>query len=72
MLESWGDSLEPHELRSRRTVYHTLIGVETIRSRGEVAAGLKEILLQGSLAFLARGAMSHFWRRYVRSRRPYS
>ena len=71
VLEQWGHALEPRELRSRRAVYHTLIGVEIIRSQGKVAAGIKEILLRGSLTFLLRGAISHWLRHFIMRRRPH-
>lgn len=71
VLEAWGRHLPEAELRERRRVYHTLIGIETVRA-GRVGEGLREMLMQGSLAFLARGAASHALRRIARRERPYS
>jgi len=72
VLDLWGHELHPRELRSRRAVYHTLIGLERVRSQGALAAGLREILLHGSLAFLLRGAVTHLFRRHIRRQRSYS
>ena len=70
VLERWSDRLSPSELAARRAAYHTLIGIETVRA-GRGAEGLREIATQGSVAFLVRGAFSHFLRR-ARGMRPYS
>jgi glycosyltransferase involved in cell wall biosynthesis len=71
VLEAWGSHLPAEELAARRRVYHTLIGIERVRA-GTLREGLREILVQGSAAFLVRGAASHALRRLVRRQRPYS
>jgi glycosyltransferase involved in cell wall biosynthesis len=72
VLEAFGDGLGPAELNRRRRVYHTLIGIEKIRTRRQVGAGLADIVARGSLPFLAHGAARHVWRRIVRNQRPYA
>jgi hypothetical protein len=72
VLEEWGAELEAGDLEARRRAYHTLIGIETMRIPGRRLEGLRRILARGSATFLARGALSHLSRRYVRGRRSYS
>jgi hypothetical protein len=72
VLELWASELSAHELRARRAVYHTLIGLERLRQPKALRAGVREILAQGSLAFLLRGALTHTIRRYVRRQRSFS
>ena len=72
VLEEWGAHLEPGELAARRRAYQTLIGLETMRLPGQAWPGLRRVLVEGSLAFLLRGAVSHGLRRHARGRRSYS
>lgn len=72
VFEQWGCDLPSKEMRARRAVYHTLIGIEMIRELGCIRGGLREILKHGSLPFLLRGAISHLLRRFVRRQRPYA
>jgi len=72
VLERWGGTLAPGEFRARKAVYHTLIGIENIRSQGKIATGIFEILFRGSLRFLIRGAISTYLRMHVQRQRPYS
>jgi glycosyltransferase involved in cell wall biosynthesis len=72
VLEEWGAGLGAGDLEARRRAYQTLIGIETLRIPGRRLEGARRILARGSPAFLARGALSHLFRRYVRGRRSYS
>lgn len=70
VLEHFGARLDPRDLAARRRVYHTLIGIETIRAGG-LARGVRDIVARGSLPFLVRGAASTLARRLSGSR-PFS
>jgi hypothetical protein len=72
VLEHWGDRLEPCKLARRRAEYHTLIGIERICLKGQFLAGLREIIFQGSIPFLLRGAATTLFRRLIKRQRPYS
>jgi len=70
VVEHWAHRLDPESLAARRRAYHTLIGVELVRT-GRHADGLREIVRRGSLAYLARGAVATLWRR-TRGLHPFS
>ena len=72
VLRHWGRLLDPAELRRRESVYHTLIGIEKIRSGAGALNGLADILARGSPGFLLRGAMSTGVRKFVRRHRPFA
>jgi glycosyltransferase involved in cell wall biosynthesis len=72
VLEEWGQHLQPAELARRRRTYHTLIGLEMLRLPGQAWAGVRRIVVEGSLVFLIRGGIAHALRRYARGRRSYS
>jgi glycosyltransferase involved in cell wall biosynthesis len=72
ILEEWARYLQPREVARRQRIYQTLIGLEMLRLPGQAWAGLRRMLVQGSLPFLVRGTFSHALRRYVRRRRSYS
>jgi hypothetical protein len=72
ILESWKSHLPPARYRRRRRVCHTLWGVEIILREKRVLAGMRKILLEGSLLFLMRGCVSFTLRNYVLGRRPVS
>lgn len=72
VLQNWGRLLDPVELRRRESVYHTLIGIEKIRSGSGMLNGLAEIIARGSPQFLLRGAISTGVRKFVRRRRPFA
>ncbi|MBI2800505.1 MAG: glycosyltransferase [Gammaproteobacteria bacterium] len=72
VVERFAHLLTPDELRSRRAVYATLIGVEMARSGGKFLAGIRHILRQGSIRFLLQGLARTFVRHWVLRRQPYS
>jgi hypothetical protein len=72
ILRKWASHIAPEQLRRREAVYHTLIGVEAIATQGRYAAGIREILTEGSVPYLLRGIVSNAYRRWVRRQRPTS
>lgn len=72
ILNSWRSALSQTDFDARCAVYHTLIGLERLRSRGMRLDGLREIALRGSLSFLLIGSTRHLLRRFVRRQRAYS
>lgn len=71
IVESWAEHIDATLLRRRRRVYHTLIGLEELRS-GVVGAGLRRLLTRGSLPYLLSRPFARAARRLRRraSRRP--
>jgi glycosyltransferase involved in cell wall biosynthesis len=72
VFNTFGDDLPAADLKARRKIYATLIGLELLRITGKRVDGIKKIVLQGSYAFLIRGIGSHLYRKVVRRERPYA
>ncbi len=72
VLEHFAGLLTPAELRRRRRVYGTLIGIELARKRRRRIEGVMYLLRHGSLAFLLGGTLRTLHRRYVLGNHPYS
>jgi glycosyltransferase involved in cell wall biosynthesis len=66
IIESAARPSQQHILRRRRIVHQTWIGVEQLRSGGEVWAGLSRILFRGSLPYLIVRPLLIFGRRVRR------
>lgn len=72
VVERFAHLLAPAELRRRRAIYGTLIGIEMARSDGKLVAGIVHGFRHGSLRFLLQGLARTFVRRWILRRRPYS
>lgn len=72
VLERFAHLLTADELKARRAIYGTLIGIELARSPGSRVAGVLHLVRHGSLRFLVAGTVRTLLRRVVRRQRPYS
>lgn len=72
VLREWGQHLHQRERLQREAIYHTLIGIELMRTRGRRIDGIARLLREGSLSFALHGSMRHLYRRHVRRKRPYA
>jgi glycosyltransferase involved in cell wall biosynthesis len=70
LLDRWGPGrLPPRELAKRKRVYETLLGVDDMVERREVARGLAHVWKRGSWAYFFGGALRRFFRARLLGRR---
>lgn len=72
ILDLWRAHLPEHRYRYRRRVCQTLWAVEMMRVEHRPLAATVKVLREGSLAYLLRGGLSYFFRRFIRRRQPVS
>lgn len=72
VLDRWRTHLSEERYWRRRRICESLWAAEMIVRERRLWAGLGKLLREGSPAFFLRGACSHFFRRYIRGRRPVS
>ena len=61
LIESWRDGISPDAFARRRAGVSTALALEEMRDRQTVAKGVKRLLENGSLWWLARAPFVRFW-----------
>jgi glycosyltransferase involved in cell wall biosynthesis len=70
LVDLWEHDLDPKLARHRRRVHSTVLAVQELRRRDSAWQGLRRLLTEGSVSFLASRPLAMAWRAWRRRIQP--